>query len=130
MNINFNKLNDALEVLAKLVAAFLCLILLFASLMITYNSLQNLVNFNALQATLDALFVVIVLELCFAIRSFIKRGTINVGTLVNVAVISAVKELVFKLDQMDLPTAGSFGIIFVSLGVLYLLEMIHYEKKR
>jgi len=124
-----NKFNDLIEVLTKFVAIILCLILVVASGFLTYNALVHIYRVDPLQATLDALFVVILLELVFAIRSFVKRGTINVGILVNVAVIASVKQLVFQLDKMDLHTAISFAVIFLSLGGLYIMEIIHFQKK-
>ncbi len=129
MNPKIDRINRFLEWLTKVIALVLCLILVGASGMLTYFSMQNLFRGDTNAAVSDALFVVILLELVFVVRSFIKRGRINVGILVNVGVIAAVKQLVFALDSIEFYMALSFGIIFLSLGGLYVLEMIHYERK-
>ena len=120
-----------LRSIINLIALLLCLLLIIIAGYMTVLSFSHLfVNQTPELAITDALFVVIWLELFYAIRSFVKRGSMNVGVIVNVGVISAVKELVFKLDSLTLQMAAAFGAIFISLGVLYVLEVIHYEKKR
>ena len=119
-----------LRVLTEIIAFVLCLILIAASGVITFQGVLNIMNGAVDNAILDALFVVILLELFYVIRSFIKRGSMNVGVIINVGIIASVKELIFQLDSLDQEIAVSFGIIFITLGVLYVLEMLHYERKR
>lgn len=121
---------DGLKFATQIIAILLCCILIAASALITFDSVFHLLNNDPKAAILDALFVAILLELFYVIRSFVTRGSMNVGAIVNVAVIAAVKELVFKLDDLTWQLALSFGAIFLSLGALYILEVIHYEKTR
>jgi len=48
----------------------------------------------------------------------------------NVVLIAAAKELIFYLDNLTLQLAGSFGITFVSIGFVYFIETMHFEKKK
>lgn len=119
-----------LRFLTEIIAFILCMILIAASGLITYKGIIHIANGNVDSAILDALFVVILLELFYVIRSFIKRGSMNVGVIINVGIIASVKELIFQLDSLTLQIAISFGVIFITLGVLYVLEMLHYERKK
>lgn len=118
-----------LRFLTEVIALILCVILIVAGGFLTYRAFGNLLYASPEKAVVDALFVIIVLELFYVIRSFIKRGSINVGLIINVGVIAAVKEMVFVLDSITWQLAVSFAVIFLSLGILYLLEIYHYEKK-
>lgn len=130
-NLDFkNRMVSGLRTLTEIIAFVLCMILIVTAGVITYNALLELVNGNPTGAILDSLFVVILLELFYVIRSFIKRGSMNVGVIINVAIIAAVKELIFKLNLLSLQMAISFAVIFLSLGLLYIVEMIHYERHK
>lgn len=119
-----------LRILTEVIAFVLCMILISASGLITFKGVIHIANGNVDSAILDALFVVILLELFYVIRSFIKRGSMNVGVIINVGIIAAVKELIFQLDSLNLQIAIAFGVIFLTLGILYVLEMLHYERKK
>lgn len=121
---------DVVQALTEIIAFVLCLILVASAAYLTYQAFHNLLEGASFEAILDSLFIVILLELFYVIRSFIKRGSMNVGVIINVGVIAAVKEMIFKLDSMELQLAISFGVIFLSLGLLYLLEVIHFAKKK
>ena len=124
------RITKELGFLTQIIAIVLCLILILASAINTFYAFTHIFKGNILQAVLDALFVVILLELFYAIRSFIHRGSVNVGVIVNVGIIAAVKELIFKLDNLELQIAIAFGVIFLTLGALYVMELIHYERKK
>ena len=121
---------DLLRFVTQVIAILLCCILIGASAMITVQAFSHLSQNNPQAAILDALFVAILLELFFVVRSFINRGSMNVGAIVNVGIIAAVKELIFQLNSLTWQLALAFGVIFLSLGFLYVVEIIHYEKKR
>ncbi len=119
-----------LRLLTEVIAAILCVILILAAGMITYRAFMQILSNDTNAAVLDALFVVILLELFYAIRSFINRGSMNISVIVNVCIVAAVKELIFQIDSLKLQNAIAFAVIFLSLGVLYVIEMIHFERKK
>lgn len=119
-----------LKVLTELVAFVLCLILIGASCMITYKAIVGLLSGDPSVAIQQGLFVVILLEMFYVVRSFIKYGSVNVGIIINVGIIALVKEMVFKIDQLNLQMAISFSIVLLSLGVVYLLETLHFNNKK
>jgi len=121
---------SALRMMTEIIAFLLCLILIAASGIITFKGITHIANGNVDSAILDSLFVVILLELFYVIRSFIKRGSMNVGVIINVGIIASVKELILQLDSLNLQMAIAFGVIFLTLGILYVLEMMHYEHKK
>lgn len=120
-----------LRSLINIIALALCVLLIIIAGYMTIQAFSHMfISGLPSEAISDALFVVILLELFYAIRSFVKRGSMNVGVIVNIGVIAAVKELVFKLDTLTTQIALAFSAIFISLGILYVLEVIHYERKR
>lgn len=119
---------QVLEVVSKSIAYFVCLGLLIASGMIVFRSYQFLAEGNVDLAIQGGLSVLILLEMFYVTRSFIRHGSINVSIIINVGVIAAVKEMVLKLNTIDLQIAAAFGIIFVTLSFTYFLEKTFYKK--
>lgn len=124
------KFVENLRVLTEIIAIGLCLILIATSGFITYQACLSLLSGDPSKAITDSLFVVLLLELFYVIRTFIKRGNMNVGLIINVGVIAAVKELIFKLGSLTLQLGTAFAVVFLSLGLIYVLEMIYYYKKK
>ena len=116
------------EVLSKIIAYFVCIGLLIASAIIVVTTFQSLFNQDLKHAVQDGLFALILLEMFYVTRSFIRHGSINVSIIVNVGIIAAVKEMIFQLDSLTMQIAIGFGVIFVTLGITYLLEVIYYKQ--
>jgi uncharacterized membrane protein (DUF373 family) len=132
-----------LEFISKIIATLICISLLIASAIVVIDTFTHLLTIdfragaegllfkkNVDTAIQDGLFVLILLEMFYVVRSFIKYGSINVGIIVNVGIIAAVKVLVFKLDSINLEMALSFGIVFIALSCVYLAETIHFKQKQ
>lgn len=116
-----------LEIISKLIAFVVCFGLLITSILIIINSFIALNNDLHL-AVQDGLFVLILLEMFYVIRSFIRYGSINVSLIVNVGIIAAIKEMIFQLDKLNVQLGIAFGTIFVTLGFLYFMEQFYYRK--
>lgn len=119
-----------LEVVSKVLALLVCVGLLLAASILIFNSYRTLFGGAINQAIQDGLFVLILLEMFFVVRSFIKYGSINVSLVINIGIIAAVKEMVFQLKTLDLHVAIGFAVIFLSLGFVYLMETVHFSKKK
>lgn len=117
-----------LEVLSKIIAFVVCLGLLITAVFIVINSFQALFSKQLDLALQDGLFVLILLEMFYVVRSFMRYSSINVSLIVNVGIIAAIKEMIFQLDSLDLQLAIGFGVIFVTLGFTYFMEQIYYQK--
>jgi uncharacterized membrane protein (DUF373 family) len=131
------KMNDKLEsgvqhleFASKLIALFVCIGLLMASVVVIFDSFSSLYARNINVAIHDGLFVLILLEMFYVTRSFIKYGSINIGLIISVGLIAAVKEMVFRIDRLDLNLAIAFGVIYISLALAYLVEAIHFSRKQ
>lgn len=118
-----------LEWISQAIAFVVCVGLLIASCILILNSFKVLFDSRVNEAVQDGLFVLILLEMFYVVRSFMKYGSINVALVVSVGVIAAVKSMIFRLDTMDLMTAIGFGVLFVTLGVLYMMESLTFRKK-
>ena len=114
----------------EFIAFVLCLLLIAASALITWDAVVGLWSGDATIAIQNGLFVIILLEMFYVVRSFIKYGSVNVGIIINVGIIAVVKELVFKIPFLDLQMALAFAVTLLSLGVVYLLETMHYNNKK
>jgi len=119
-----------LEIASKYVALVIGVGLLASAVILTYYMFLDLFGLNIDDAIQDGLFILILLEMFYVIRSFIKYGSINVSIVLNVVLIGVAKELIFYLDALTLQLAGSFGIVLISLGVVYFIESMHYESKK
>jgi uncharacterized membrane protein (DUF373 family) len=119
-----------LEYLSKLIAIIVCFGILLASVLIIVDTFQVLFANDIDKAIQDGLFVLILLEMFYVTRSFIKYGSINVGLVVNVGIIAAVKELVFRMNSLNLELAIAFGVIFLTLSAVYLAETLHFQNKK
>lgn len=117
-----------LEICSKIIAFFVCIGLLLASSFLVFSAFEALFTRDLKLAVQEGLFVLIILEMFYVTRSFIKHGSINVAIIINVGVIAAVKEMVFRLESMTLQLAIAFGVIFITLGITYLMERIYYAK--
>lgn len=125
---NCNRIMLGLQGLARAIGILVGLSLVIASTIIIFNSYSYLVLGSVDQAVQDGLFVLILLELFYVVRSFVKYNSVNVGLIVNVGIIAAVKEMVFQLNNLTWQLAVSFAVIFLSLGVLYWMESQYYRQ--
>ncbi|MFT7184368.1 MAG: uncharacterized membrane protein (DUF373 family) [Oceanicoccus sp.] len=119
---------DFLEVVSKVIAFTVCIGLLLAAGFVVFDAFHALLTQDVDLAVQDGLFVLILLEMFYVTRSFIRHGSINVAIVINVGVIAAVKEMVFQLDNLNLQMAGAFGIIFTTLSFTYFMERMYYKK--
>ena len=119
-----------LELASKFIALIINVGLLASAAILTYSMFLDLFALKIDDAIQDGLFILILLEMFYVIRSFIKYGSINVSLVLNVVLIAAAKELIFYLDNLTLQLAGSFGIILASIGFVYFIETLHFEKKK
>ena len=124
------QISKILSSASSLIARLIELALIMASLILLFDVAKGLIDLQPEIAIRDGLFVMILLEMVYVVRSFIKHGSINVGLVVNVGLIAVVKEIVFKLDSLTLQMAIAFAVLLVSLGVVYVLETIHFHKKK
>lgn len=117
----------ALELFSKVIAFVVCVGLLLTSVMIVVRAFAMMGRDLDL-ALQDGLFVLILLEMFYVVRSFIRFGTINVSLVVNVGIIATIKEMIFRLDNINLQLAIGFGVIFLTLGFTYFMEQFYYKK--
>lgn len=129
-NLSDTKLIHGLELVSKFIALIVCVGLLLASVFTIVDTFQVLFANEVDQAIQDGLFVLILLEMFYITRSFIKYGSINVGIVVNVGIIASIKELIFQLDSMTLQLGISFALLFLSLSIVYLAETYHFQQKK
>lgn len=117
-----------LELVSKFIAFVVCVGLLVASFFIVVGSFKSLLAGHIDLAVQDGLFVLILLEMFYVVRSFIQYGSINVSLVISVGIIAAVKEMIFQLPSITLQAALGFGVIFLTLALTYFLEKTYYEK--
>lgn len=116
------------EFASKFIAFLVCVVLVLGAAVITFSAFMALLSNNVDIAVQDGLFVLILLEMFYVTRSFIRFGTINVSIVIGVGLIAAVKEMVFKLNNMDMQLAIGFSILFLSLALTYYIEKLYYKQ--
>ncbi|MBP7670728.1 phosphate-starvation-inducible PsiE family protein [Candidatus Gracilibacteria bacterium] len=125
-----DKIISHLETLSKYIALVVCAILLLAAGSVIWHAFSVLRLGVVDEAVQDGLFVLILLEMFFVVKSFMKYGSINVGLVINVGVIATVKSVVFRLESLNWQLALAFGIVLLSLGFVYFMETLHYKQKK
>lgn len=119
-----------LEHLSEFLALLVGFGILVAAAILIVSSYRDLAAFEINSAVQDGLFVLILLELFYVVRSFVKYGTVNIGLVVNVAIIALLKQLVFEIENISILTAIAFAITLISLGFVYYIETVTFFKKR
>lgn len=119
-----------LEIFSKGVSFVFALALILAAGMEVITVFENLIDQNIFLAIQEGLFILILLEMFYVVRSFIKYGSINVGLVVNVGLVAAIKELIFVMKDLTLNLGIAFSLIFISLAAVYLVESRHYLEKK
>jgi uncharacterized membrane protein (DUF373 family) len=112
--------------ISKIIALIFGIALLIAAAIEVYGVFVELTQQNISEAIQEGLFVLILLEMLYVVRSFIKYESINVGIVVNVGVVAAVKELIFVMKDLTLELGAAFSMLFVSLAIIYFLEERYY----
>jgi uncharacterized membrane protein (DUF373 family) len=116
------------EIGSRLLAYAVCIELLLASAVIVYQSYGDLLDLAIDKSIQSGLSVLILLEMFYVVRSFIKYGSINVGLVISVGMIAAVKELIFQLDSITLQIGIAFSLLFLALAAVYYIEFMVFEK--
>jgi uncharacterized membrane protein (DUF373 family) len=118
-----------LERSGKIIAVFLALALLVGAGLTTIQTFNSLLQYEVSDALQKGLAALINLEMFYVVRSFIKYGSINVGIVVNVGIIACIKELIFKINSLTMQTGIAFGVVLITLAVIYYVETLHFQKQ-
>jgi uncharacterized membrane protein (DUF373 family) len=121
---------NLLQSATKVIAVAVCITLIASACILLWEGLVSLFEGKVDEALQDELFVLILLEMFYVIRSFIKYGSINVSIVINIGAIAAVKELIFQMSSLTWQLALAFSLVFISLGFLYFAEIFSFEKKQ
>lgn len=85
---------------------------------------------NIERALQDGLFALIILEMFYVVRSFIKYGKVNTGLIISVGIVAVVKELIFKLKTLEMVDAIGFSILILSMAIALYIEHHHHIVKK
>lgn len=114
-----------IQTTAQLLGLVLCVALITAATMEVWITFQELLNWNISSAIQDGMLVLILLELVYVVRSFIKYGSINLALIISVGIIATVKTIVLELGTITLEAATAYTMLFVALCVGFVIEN-HY----
>ncbi len=114
---------------AQVLAVLFCVSLLVAGAYEIYQVFRSLVEFNINQAIQEGLFTLIILEMVFVTRSFIKYGSVNTALILSVGVVAVVKSLIFNMVDIQLDDALAYSALILALTVGYVLENYTYGIK-
>lgn len=122
----FRGLDAALHVLIILLILALFIVIAYELYLIFMVDIPSL----GVKATIDGiLFTLILVELFTILYSYLEKHYIKVERVIEVAIISIVREIIFKLFEMDDSKIYAVSALLVSLGVLFFIEK-HYSGKR
>jgi len=118
-----------LQIGTKIIATLFSFAIIIAAGMETIQVFMRLYEKNIDYAIQDGLFVLILLEMYYVVRSFIKYGSINISLIINVGIVAIVKEVIFKLEKLDIYSSIAFTLIFLGFCIGFFIEN-QYSQKR
>lgn len=118
-----------MQLITKGLAIGLGLALIAASSIEIYKVVLELMDFQVSSAIQEGMLMLILLEMFYVVRSFIKYGSVNTSLIISVGIVAVIKMIIFNLSDMDLEKAIAFSILILSLSVGLLLENQHYNLK-
>lgn len=129
MNTEDSTTLKVLQISTKFLAIALGAALVIASSIEIYKVSIELLDFQISSAIQEGMFMLILLEMFYVVRSFIKYGSVNTSLIISVGIVAIIKVIIFNLNTMDLNKAIGFSVLFLSLSVGLLLENQHYKLK-
>ena len=118
-----------LQLGTKIIATLFSCTIVVAAGMETAQIFVRLYEKNIDSAIQDGLFVLILLEMYYVVRSFIKYDSINISLIINVGIVAIVKEVIFKLEKLDIYSSIAFTLIFLGFCVGFVIENQYSQKK-
>lgn len=83
-----------------------------------------------LRHTVDSiLFALILVELFTILRKYLEKGYIKVERVIEVGIISIIREIIFRLFEMPVESIYAISILLLTLGALFFVEKF-YSKER
>ncbi len=114
---------------AQFLAMLFCVSLLVAAGIEIYEVYRSLLSYNVTIAIQGGLYTLILLEMVFVTRSFIKYGSVNTALIISVGVVAVVKSLIVNIEVMTLDKAASYSCLLLALTIGYVLENYTYGIK-
>lgn len=111
-----------LQIATKIIAMIFSAAVLLAASIETVRVFFGIFEMNIISAIQDGLFVLILLEMFYVVRSFIKYGSVNITLIISVGIVAIIKAVIFKLETLDLNTSIAFTILFLGLCIGLVLE--------
>ena len=109
-------------------------ILIFALLVIIIKKLFELVikdimSASVMSAVENVLFILILIELFTILYAYLKNHYIKVERVVEVGIISLIREIMFKVESLDPIRVFAIASLLLVLGILFFLEK-YYSNQR
>lgn len=84
-------------------------------------------NFTGLVKNL--LFTLILIELLTILYSYLKKGYIKVERVIELGIISLVREMLFKVEEFDSGKIYAIAALLISFGAIFFIEK-YWSKTR
>jgi uncharacterized membrane protein (DUF373 family) len=112
----------------------LIFILLIALTLIIFKELYQLFAYEFFTADVkelidSVLFVFILIELFTILFSYLKKGYIKVERIVEVGIISLVRDVIFHISSFEIMRIFGIAALFLTLGFLFYIEK-YFSKNR
>lgn len=118
-----------LQRIAQLIAALFGAALIVAAGLEVFQVFKELYAFNINSAVQEGLFTLILLEMFYVVRSFVKYGSVNTALIICVGIVAIIKQIIFSLDSITMEKAIGLSLLFVVLTLGLYIEEKHYTHK-
>lgn len=122
-------LTRLLQKSTQLLAYLFNVAIVIAASMEVAGVFNQLYLMNIGSAIQSGLFVLILLEMFYVVRSFIKYGSVNISLIISVGIVAIVKQMIFNMENPSLDTGLALSAMFLSLSIGLLIENHHYAMK-
>lgn len=119
-----------LQWLTKAIAMVFNVALLIAASYEVYKMFLGIYIGDIAVAIQEGLFALIILEMFYVVRSFMKYGKVNTGLIISVGIVAVIKELIFKLKTLEMTDAIGFSVLIFAMSVALYIEYHHHVVKK
>jgi uncharacterized membrane protein (DUF373 family) len=88
---------------------------------IASGNFQNIIN--------DLLLLIILIELFTILFSYLQKYYIKVERVIELGMISIIREMLFKVQEIEVDRILAVAVLLISFGILFFIEK-YYSKSR
>ncbi len=91
--------------------------------------IQFFIGNNVSGAIGSILYIIIIIELFVILTDFVLERHISITRVIEIGIISLVRDIIFKFEKLQADTMLSIGIVLVALAIMFWVTR-HYQEHK